>query len=71
MVRDVGKVRECTATPKLIKPSSVQENQVLRQDSSRLLVDNAPEIVTLNVVATYLKALKTKATGVRWRSRKN
>ena len=32
-----------------------------RQDSSRLLVDNAREIVALNVIATYLEALKTKA----------
>jgi len=32
-----------------------------RQDSSRLLVDNAREIVALNVIATYLDALKTKA----------
>jgi outer membrane protein TolC len=33
-----------------------------RQDSSRLLADNAREIVALNVVATYLEALKSKAT---------
>jgi hypothetical protein len=39
--------------------------------TSRLLVDNAPVIVTLNVVATYLKALKTKATGVRCRNSEN
>jgi len=32
-----------------------------RQESSRLLVDNAREIVALNVIATYLEALKTKA----------
>jgi outer membrane protein TolC len=32
-----------------------------RQDSSRLLVDNAREIVALNVISTYLEALKTKA----------
>lgn len=33
-----------------------------RQESSRLLVDNAREIVVLDVVATYLQALKAKAS---------
>jgi outer membrane protein len=33
-----------------------------RQDSFRLLVDNARELVALRVVATYLDALKAKAT---------
>ncbi len=32
------------------------------QDSSRLLVDNARELVALRVVATYLDALRAKAT---------
>jgi outer membrane protein TolC len=32
-----------------------------RRDSSRILVDNAREVVALNVVATYLEALKAKA----------
>ena len=32
-----------------------------RQESSRLLVDDAREVVALNVVATYLEALKAKA----------
>jgi outer membrane protein TolC len=31
------------------------------QNSSRLLVDDAREVVTLNVIATYLEALKAKA----------
>ena len=33
-----------------------------RRESSRLLADDAREIVVLNVVATYLDALKAKAT---------
>ncbi len=33
-----------------------------RQQSSRLLVDDSREIVALNVVATYLEALKAKTT---------
>jgi outer membrane protein TolC len=33
-----------------------------RQTSSRLLVDNSREVVALNVVATYLEALKAKAS---------
>jgi outer membrane protein len=33
-----------------------------RRESSRLLVDNAREIVVLDVVATYLQALKAKAS---------
>ena len=33
-----------------------------RQESSRLLVDDAREVVALNVVATYLEALRDKAT---------
>ncbi|HEY7337896.1 MAG TPA: TolC family protein [Bryobacteraceae bacterium] len=33
-----------------------------RQDSSRFLVQNARELVALNVVATYLEALRSKAT---------
>jgi len=33
-----------------------------RQESARLLVDNSREVVALNVVATYLEALKAKAT---------
>ena len=33
-----------------------------RRESSRLLVDNAREVVALNVVAAYLEALKAKAT---------
>ena len=33
-----------------------------RQESSRLLVDNAHELVALRVVATYLEALKAKAS---------
>jgi len=33
-----------------------------REDSSRLLVNNARELVSLNVVATYLEALRAKAT---------
>ena len=33
-----------------------------RRDSSRLLVDDAREVVALNVVATYLDALRAKAT---------
>jgi outer membrane protein len=33
-----------------------------RQDASRLLVDNARELVALRVVATYLEALKAKAS---------
>jgi outer membrane protein TolC len=33
-----------------------------RRESSRLLVDNAREVVALNVVAAYLEALKNKAT---------
>jgi len=32
-----------------------------RQNSFRLLVDDAREVVTLNVIATYLEALKAKA----------
>jgi outer membrane protein TolC len=32
-----------------------------RQDSSRLLVDDAREVVTLNVVGAYLQALRAKA----------
>lgn len=33
-----------------------------RRESSRLLADDAREVVVLNVVATYLEALKAKAT---------
>jgi outer membrane protein TolC len=33
-----------------------------RQDASRLLVDNAREVVTLNVVGAYLQALNAKAS---------
>src|SRR5262249_7153569 len=33
-----------------------------RRESSRLLVDDAREIVALNVVAAYLEALRSKAT---------
>ena len=33
-----------------------------RQDSSRLLVDNAHELVALRVVSAYLEALRTKAS---------
>ena len=33
-----------------------------RQESSRLLVDDSREIVALNVVATYLEALKAKTS---------
>jgi outer membrane protein TolC len=34
----------------------------VRQTSSRLLVNNSREVVALNVIATYLEALKAKAT---------
>jgi outer membrane protein TolC len=34
----------------------------LRQDSSRILLENARELVALNVVATYLQALRAKSS---------
>jgi outer membrane protein TolC len=42
-----------------------------RQEASSRLVDDAREVVALNVIATYLEALRTKAARDTLMSRRN